>query len=121
MKKVTQTQLIKIAVEKINESEMEKLKANCIAIKNLHDYMKDSYFYKPSKVAALRRSYEIANSRTTEFTLDDAKYIVRQDTKCSCNNVYYYLTIVTDKKTDYNLNIGFINKIINAIEKKESK
>lgn len=108
-------------VEKASDSELKKLKADCIAITNLHDSMKNSYFFYSSNNAASRRSYETMNSRTTEFIFDEKRYIVKQVTKCSCKNVYYKLSIDTDKETDSNLNIGFINKIIKVIEEKENK
>lgn len=85
------------------------------SIIDLHDKMKNCYFFSSPSSAAMRRSYEKYNSMTTEFELDGQQVKVVQDTKCSCRNVYYKMTIYIDGQ-QVKKDIRFIKKILKNLE-----
>lgn len=56
----------------------------------LHESMKNSYFWAPPKSASDRRTYEKKHSATVDFTSADGTIIhLECVTKCTCHNIYY--------------------------------
>lgn len=80
-------------------------------ISELHAEMKNSYFWSPPSNASRRRRYEEARSNALEFRYNGQHYSIDQDTTCSCNHIYYRLTVLVDgDKKD----IRAIRKLIKA-------
>jgi len=65
-------------------------------IVNLHEKMKNAFFWSPPAGAASRRSYEKSHSNSVSFVHDKKKYVVRQSTECSVKNIYYSLNITVN-------------------------
>ena len=81
----------------------------------LHNKMKNSWFFTPYQKAYERRAYELNNSKILEFEWDGNTYIIKNETEMSCNHVYYKLKIYENgdqKKYD----IRFVKKIIKKCE-----
>ena len=85
------------------------------SIIDLHEKMRGSYFYNPPMSASSRRSYEKYNSLTSEFTFNNQKITVEQNTSCSCKNVYYKMYITIDGQRTKK-DIRFIKKILKEID-----
>lgn len=114
--KQTQSQVITAMCSKLTNAEKNDLKLKCNSIISLHKTMRGAYFYTPHGSADGRRSYEKKYSANSIIVMDNITFYVDQCTKCSCRKVYYKLDIITDVKTNFNLNIGFINKILEALQ-----
>jgi hypothetical protein len=84
------------------------------SIINLHEKMRNSYFWSSPSVAASRRDYEKYNSNDYEFSFENQKIRVLQDTSCSCKNIYYSMKIFIDDKI-VNKDIRFIKKIYKSL------
>ncbi len=83
-----------------------------INVINLHEKMKGAYFYKSPGNASSRRYYEKQNSLITKFSYKKQKIEIKQETTCSCKNVYYKMTIyIEGEKT--NKNIKFLKSLLN--------
>lgn len=115
MTKKSQKQIIAELLHGLTELELVSLKTKLEAVEDLHDDMANSYFYTPPKISIKRRLYEEKKSNSCEFTLGSVEYKVEQKTNCSCNNVYYYMEIISSEKVVFNLNISFIKKILDGI------
>lgn len=118
MTKITQRKMIEQELNQMAQEERQKLRKILNSIIGLHETMKGAYFYSPPPSAKQRRSYEDRHTRETTFKLGDEEYIVEQKTICSCKDVYYSLSIWTDKEVSYCLNAGFLNKVLDIISTK---
>jgi len=95
-------------MENINRNEIEKQLNEVIY---LHEKMKGAYFFKPPCNAASRRLYEEKNSLITLFSFENNEYKVMQTTNCSCNNIYYKMSIFENDQLT-NKDIRFIKKVL---------
>ena len=59
----------------------------------LHEKMKNSFFWSSPAGAASRRSYEKYNSNSCSFEYNNNTITVEQNTSCSCKNIYYTAVI----------------------------
>lgn len=118
--KQTQSQIIATLCSELTIEEKKELKSKCNSILTLHETMRGAYFYSPHQNAGGRRYYEEKYSMNSIIILDKITYYVEQSTNCSCKNVYYKLNITADVETEFNLNIGFINKILKALDRPEN-
>ena len=66
------------------------------AIVDLHDEMRNCYFWNPPTRASDRRSYEERRSNFLEFSINSTEYEVSQKTSCSCKNIYYTLIVMVN-------------------------
>ena len=80
---------------------------------DLHENMRNSYFWTSYNNANSRQSYEKNNSLTTEFTHNKEKIKVVQETTCSCKNIYYKMKIFVNGK-ETNKDVRFLKKMIKA-------
>ena len=81
----------------------------------LHEKMKNSYFYSSPSSATSRRLYEKYNSLTTELSAKGDKIEIIQDTSCSCKNVYYSMKILINGNSS-GKNISFVKKLMKEVE-----
>jgi len=68
-----------------NQKMIKELKNNLKEAIELHEKMKNSYFWTPPSNASSRRSYEKNNS----FSFAYPGLTVDCETSCSCKNIYY--------------------------------
>ena len=68
-----------------------KIKLNTIL--ELHEKMRNCYFWSPRGNAASRRREEEQKSNYLEFMLGEDYYEIDQTTRCSCKNYYYKLDV----------------------------
>lgn len=60
----------------------------------IHNVMKNSFFWTPPGHASARRIFETQNSDEFEFVYNGKVIYVNQRTVCSCKNIYYKLGIL---------------------------
>ena len=82
---------------------------------DLHESMRNHYFFFSPNVASSRRKYERDHSLETEFEYKGDTYWVSQDTRCTCHNVYY--TVSYEKNGEpFKADIRFIKKVLRELK-----
>jgi len=83
---------------------------------DLHECMKGAYFFTPPNDAQSRRRYEDKHTLYSEFEYKGNRYYVKQETTCSCRNVYYKISYYENNNLVYK-DIRFIKRILKECEK----
>lgn len=80
----------------------------------LHESMKGYYFYIPPSQSWSRRYYEEKHSKISTFEYKGDTYLVEQNTRCSCKNVYYSVKYYKNDE-QISVDIRFIKKILKEL------
>lgn len=90
------------------------------SIIGLHEEMRNCYFFNSPSHSWGRRAYEDSHSLDTIIFTDISIIRVVQETRCSCNNVYYSMNIYENGER-LNKDIRFIKKLLKMAKKIEDE
>jgi hypothetical protein len=95
------------------KTKEQKVKSIKYAIE-LHEKMKNSYFWNSPGAAGQRRYYEEQHSYTDMININGKKLEINCITSCSCKNIYYKGEFYFDGQKK---NISVLKKILEEIKK----
>ena len=100
------------------KERIQKMKNKLNSIIQLHDKMKNCFFWSSPSSSASRRNYESYNSLESSVMYNNQVIKVIQNTSCSCKNIYYSMKIYVNDEL-VNKDIRFIKKMLKESEIKE--
>ena len=97
----------------INKKKIKKDIDKLESMIELHESMKNSYFWSPPSSSAQRRLFENQRTAANIFYFFGSQIGVAITTRCSCKNIYYNGNFYLN---DVKVNVSKVKNIINAIK-----
>jgi len=94
--------------------------SNCInSVLDLHEKMKNHFFFVPPRTSNKRSVYEEKNSQEVEFDFEGKHIRIEQVCRCSGKYVYYYVNYYEDGE-QISADIRYLKKILKKLDSNDA-